>query len=287
MVQYQSLSLLNTRSYKDRWTPSGFAFPSPTSFASEHEFEQFELAIAPSLVNGGGTEVPITPPIFRTLLQREQLKMIPREIAFSNVCTLPNNMNYDPDKPRDMYVCLGQNAEFVEVADWAETGYHPVGNDGDGYSVSRSGQINFPRTYYVAKDGIVISCSREYVNKKIAKKTLQEGTGDIIGVRSVPYGVIRKDTKHTFLRRTYKILKCNNESQKSGKRTVRFFDEKANDTSIWMGVGVVVLGTFVGDRPDGGKFIVQHDGERWDDSLESIRWIPYDENYLRENIDPK
>mmetsp|Transcript_26073 Transcript_26073/g.26505 ORF Transcript_26073/g.26505 Transcript_26073/m.26505 type:complete len:136 (+) Transcript_26073:746-1153(+) len=51
-----------------------------------------------------------------------------------------------------------------------------------------------------------------------------------------------------------------------------------------MGLASVVLTTLVGPRPEG--FIAQHDGVRWDNSIDNLRWIPSNENHLMENLDP-
>ena len=46
-----------------------------------------------------------------------------------------------------------------------------------------------------------------------------------------------------------------------------------------------MLATFVSPRPEG--HIVQHDGEKLDNSLGNIRWLLRRENNLKENLDPK
>lgn len=50
-------------------------------------------------------------------------------------------------------------------------------------------------------------------------------------------------------------------------------------------LGAVILTSFVGPRPKG--CVVQHDDETWNNAIECIRWLPKNENYLKDNMDPR
>jgi hypothetical protein len=50
-------------------------------------------------------------------------------------------------------------------------------------------------------------------------------------------------------------------------------------------LGSIVLTTFRGPRPKG--YVVQHDDEKWNNAIVFLRWIPYAENYWKENLDPQ
>jgi hypothetical protein len=209
--RYQSRTLLNT--------PWGHKNPAnahllveldiPTAVASNEEYEVFQRSASPTGSNGENIEIAITPPIFCKMQQKGLVKMVPHEIEYLSMCKDKRNADYDSNKPRENYVRVGTNPNFVTLEDsddYLSHGYHTLGPNGDGYRVFKK-QVYFPVNYYSQADGCMISCKREMMsNKGLVKSYIDNGTGDIIGHRSV-----KKSSgayKHSWMVRTYKVLEC-------------------------------------------------------------------------------
>lgn len=193
----------------------------------------------------------------------------------------------DGDKPLKDCVRFAMNPNFVAIPDDFEfgSGYHCLDDKkGDGYKITPQGQIFFPMVYYMSIDGFSISCTREYVSPGVAKQHLLAGTADILGRRVTVFGVKRRKREYRYFIRRYSVKSCKSNLQ-HGRRAFKGHNYKMENESRLLDLGAVVLTTFVGPRPKG--FIVQHDGVVWDNALESLRWIPRRENYLKENCKPE
>jgi hypothetical protein len=189
--RYQSLTLLNT--------PYGHKNPAnaqllveldvPTAVASNEEYETFQRSASPTGSNGEHIEIAITPPIFRKMQQKGLVKMVPHEIEYLSMCKDKRNADYDSNKPRENYIRVGTNPNFVTLEDsddYLLNGYHALGPNGDDYRVSKMKQVFFPVNYYSQLDGYMISCKRAMVsNKGLVKSHIYNGTGDILGRRSI------------------------------------------------------------------------------------------------------
>jgi hypothetical protein len=240
----------------------------------QEEFDNFNLQLSATTAEGGSMKkdgVEMTPPLFRFMQQKGDICKVPYEAAFS--------AQYG-DKPRDKCKRFAQNPNFVSIPeDKLDPGYHKIDDQGDGYRVT-NGNILFPRVYYVTTGGSVISCARTYVSLKFAKQHLLAGTADILGRRLV--GGTKK--RHRYLIRTYTIASTKPHCR-TKRRTFYGCDCKMEGRQATIDLGSIVLTSFCGPRLKG--HVVQHDDECWNNAIEFLRWIPYRENYLKENLDPQ
>ncbi len=259
----------------------GVEIANPNHVATQKEFDDFNLKI--SQAKGQSmNEVPLTPPLFRFMEQKGLVGKVPFDAKFLAQDTRQGF------KTREECHRFAQNPNFV-VMDELTPGYHAIvgkhegdGYEGDGYRVSAKGKIYFPVVYYVTTSGAQIICTRMYVTPKLARKHLQAGTADILGRRA------KKEKREKFLYRyfirTYTVASCKPD-QVNNRSTFSAADYKMEGRATRIGLGGIVLTTFVGPRPEG--HIVQHDDECYNNALECIRWIPFNENYLKENLDPE
>lgn len=251
---------------------------NPTNVATHEEFEAFNVNISASNVDGSSMTTELSPPLFRYLQQKGMIKMVPHDVEF---------LAQDGAKPRDRCVRLATNPNFVSVPDDFEYGfgYHRLDDKGDGYKVSKQGQLSFPTVYYICVEGFAISCNRGYVDPSTAEKHLRNGTADILGRRCI-LRPIEGGTKkvYRYFIRTYQVQSSKKSAQNQYRPFTASHCEMTTDRYS-TDLAQVVLTTLVCPRPRG--FIPQHDAEKWDNSLEELRWIPRRENYLKENIDPQ
>jgi hypothetical protein len=284
MLQYQPSSLLQTRFGNNNGNKKGtkaqkianssrggVEIAIPTNVATHEEFEAFNVDISTSNVDGSSLTTGLSPPLFRYMQQKGMIKMVPHDVEF---------LAQYGAKPRDRCVRVATNPNFVSMPD-CDYGYHRLGDKGDGYKVSKQGQISFPTVYYICVEGFAISCNRAYVTPKFAKTHLQNGTADILGRRWVIKGG-RKEYRYFI--RSYHV-----QSSKTSLQTqYRSFNASHYDMSkslLSTELAQVVLTTLECPRPRG--FIPQHDSESWDNSIEVLRWIPRRENNQKENLDPQ
>jgi hypothetical protein len=73
---------------------------------------------------------------------------------------------------------------------------------GDGYQLSKMGEINFPVVYYTSTRGFSLGCHQEYLNHKFSEVHLHNGTGDIIGRQTILWLAIN-GYRIVYLVRTY------------------------------------------------------------------------------------
>ena len=176
MSQYQQFNVLSTTrggGENLEGTPVG----NPTNVASAIEFNNFvyELVQFPRTQQ----EVSITPPLFRSMLERNQLKKCPREVIYE---TRDQTLAaFNPNKPRNEYVRLGQNTGFVSID-----------GTGDGYTFDPNGVLRYPSVYFAHIGGFLIVCHRHWKrNKKTPKEFIMAGTGDVLARRTTVK--LRKD----------------------------------------------------------------------------------------------
>jgi hypothetical protein len=154
--------------------------------------------------------------------------------------------------------------------------YYPVDNEGNGYHIGTDGKIIYPVVYIASTRGCIFSCHRKWVYLKTAKRHLEAGSADILGRRTVPGGdlyLIR--TFHTIFHTVKKVKR-------------RYFTGRSytvDGSSLPICLGAIILTTFKGARPRG--CIINHKANSWDNSLDNIEWMPYADNYLKENHDPQ
>ena len=280
MPQYQPEYLLKTKGNVRLTKRRGGVriAETPTNVAKPEELDEFNLKIS-SVVKQGGSfkndEVKMDPPLFRLMKQKGLVRKVPFEAE---------HWAQWGDKPRDECKRFAQNDDFVSIPDNPSKGYHEIGDQGDGYKIMPDGNVRFPCVYYVTNGGCAISCQREYVLPKNAKQHLLAGTADILGRRALT-NRSRKSTEYRYSIRTYKLLSCKPCKTKKRRKFQGSDCQMDGISGAGLDLGAVVLVSFIGPRPDG--HVVQHDGETWNCALEFLRWIPYADNYLKENVDPK
>lgn len=283
MPQYQQLSLLQTnfgnkrnKTQKVNSSLGGTPLDDPKSVATQEEYDDFNLRISTLVTDGESMATPLDPPIFRFMQQKGDIAKVPHEAHF---------LAQDGSKGRGQCFRFAQNADFVSIPDDYEfgSGYHAIDDQGDGYKISNSGEIQFPVVYYVHKGGFVISCQRFYRKPKAAKGHVVAGTADILGRRTSKKRCRGGSNEYRYFVRTYQIH-GSGKHVISQRRSFYGANHAMDGSNIDIELGAIMLTSFVGPRPKG--FIVQHDDECWNNALECIRWIPRRENYIKENLDP-
>ena len=282
-MSYQSLSLLKFSRKNYDYCPLGVEIANPRNVATEEEFQKFNSIISKANVIGNGFECKITPPVFRYLLGHG-LKKVPREIEWMCAYRDTINIDYDPNKPREQYLRVGQNTEFFPLDGTKTKGLHGTAGD-KSYVIDARGSIHYPVVYYTHPDGFTVYC-RMYWQKSGGggvKDHILNGTADILARRSV--AKTNGGYNHSYLVRRYNISKANPDTDcQNGKRRISICNEDCSHSGKIFSQGAVILATHVSPRPE--KHILQHDGERWEESLDLIRWLPRNENNLKENCDP-
>jgi hypothetical protein len=284
---YQRASLLQTNS---PWINKGVGFSSiqgtaidnPTNLAQEIDLHEFaKIVCSAKNPNKVSMATTIPPPLVRLMQRIGDLKMVPHELVWDS-----QEKKEEGGKDRDGdYVKFATNPDFVAMKS-LKKGYHALpGLAGDGYRISCRGRIHFPVVYYVWKGGYVIACYRHYMNHTRAKEYLDNGTGDILGRRTINSASKSKIRYRYFVRR-YKVLDL--FITKSQRRKFHGSDYRMiNGVSMALDQGSAILTPFVGPRPEG--YIVQHNHETWNNSLtsKSIEWMTASDNNRCENQKPK
>jgi hypothetical protein len=243
----------------------GTFLADPANVASEEEHAQFVNAMG----NGENLgDIAITPPLVRYRKQQGLLKKCPPELVYETLDR--TNVNFNENRPRDQYVRIGQNLNFV-----------PIDGSMDGYSIDPRGQINHPVNYYADQDGFVISGRMIWCKLPMAKKLMEAGMADVLARRIYKNGRVYM---RIFLMRKYKIFNAK-ISNREGRRYVDMHDESASSLGHTLPVAYAILGTFMGPRPL--NYIAQHDSARSDNALNVVRWLYRPLNNSTPFMDPK
>jgi hypothetical protein len=208
MPQYQSIGLLKTKiggggrwdkSWKVHSSLGGVPLDYPKSVAAQEEqHDAFNDHISIPANDGESMATALTPPLFRLMQQKGDIAKVPYHAEF---------MAQYGSKARDKCHRFAQNPLFVSIPDDYEvgSGYHAIDDQGDGYKISKSGEISFPVVYYAHKGGFVIACHRAYRRPKISKEHILAGTADILGRRTMKKKCKGGNNKYRYFIRTYQI----------------------------------------------------------------------------------
>jgi hypothetical protein len=281
-TNYQRGDLLNTHIPEDR---KGISFSSlegseidnPTNVAEEIEFQEFVKGVSSAdNPNEQSMERMIPPPVFRLMLQKGDVKMIPHDFAQLS------SWDRKEGKSEDDYVRFATNPNFVQMESM-ETGYHPLpGLAGDGYKISSIGQITLPMVYYAWTGGFAISCTREWTFPGRAQNFLDTGTGDILGRRTI---FAKNGTKiYRYFMRTYTIM--DNFGKHNQRRSFAGAHYKMEPgLNVLRSLAATMLTAFEGERPK--NYIAQHHAETWNNDPDKLDWFTISDNNKKENQKPK
>ncbi len=255
-------------------TRGGKFLDDPKYVAPEDEFKKVELVVSTKGGDEGNMSTVLTPAVFRFMQSKGWIRKLPHEIEF---------LSKFHEKERGECFKVATNPNFVQLPEDFKYGsqYSALEQEGDGYRVSNQGKVQFPVVYFVSSNGWAIACTREYLRPLKAKVHLENGTADILGMRTIE--LPDKNLRAVYFIRRYTVLSCSTD--RHGYRVVGFRHYNMSRHKHMLPLAHAVLTAFVGRRPKG--CIAQHDGERYDNSIENLRWIPLRENNLKENIDPQ
>jgi hypothetical protein len=303
-MNYQSLDLIRSP-YTSR-TPFPRSFSTrggvrcedenPTNFAGDDEWNDFGSRWKSS--DMAAPHLPISPPMFRRMMLTDELKMMPHEAPWHTQRwsekvdeTDESQITYYKKRRPENCHKFATNPNFVVVPDdYPVSGIvqHYKLNDedgvyrGNGYKVGKFGEIRFPKVYYASTRGFGIGCTRQYMTIAKARVHLRNGTGDILGRRTVPYD--QEFYRIVYLVRTYHM-------QFSFDKELRRRNFAGSDCILGISLPAVrsmasyCLTAFTGPRPPGK--IAHHKGESWDNDGNKLAWITISENNMKVNQDPQ
>jgi hypothetical protein len=300
-MNYQPFDLLKKRYFVGGQPPVSYSSrggvrcesDDPTNLAGDEEWNDFRIGWKSSDMTA--TIMLIRPPMFRRMMMTNELKMVPHEAFYqSQAWTKDKTTNtYYKKKPPDECHKFATNPNFVgipddfPVTDTAQ--YYELKDEdgvyrGDGYQVSKKGHIFFPTVYYASTRGFTMGCHREYLTPETATAHLLNGTGDILGRRTI-YREKRQCIfcEYRYLVRTYNITFSFDSDDY--RRYFTGSDCNMESGACNAALSVIILTALEGPRPKG--CIAHHEGESWDNDRKKLAWITVGENHMKVNLDPE
>ncbi|GAX25295.1 hypothetical protein FisN_5Lh380 [Fistulifera solaris] len=291
----------------------GIKFEREFEEASDEVFEDWRSEM--EVCNEEGRPFPpfVLASVVRRLLNRtengtakvgERAKIISREVQFE----LLNQYNFYKDhaKERAELHRVAQNMEFRELHDDDSINFGDIRKlvfnlekfivvdekaifEVD-YAISVNGQgfeyYVFPVVYLICDIGCVISVHCRYLSKDIAIRKLLDGDTEIVGIRYVMKYPDREysDFIELYKVRTFKVCKSTPARGSGGYYRYASLRSEQIGWSCRYAIAHLNLTAYGGPRPAG--HICQHDSHRWNNDIRVLRWIPWEDNYRAENLDP-
>jgi hypothetical protein len=300
-MNYQPEELLKKRYFVSSLPPVGGVrceSDEPTNFAGEDEWSEFETGWQSSDMYA--TTMPIRPPLFRFMMLMDELKMLPHEAIYHAQRWTKEKgdtgdstvSRYYKERRPEQCPKLATNPNFVSIPDnhvvrGTEQHYDVTDDDGvfrgDSYKVGKDGRIHFPGVFYASTRGFIIKCERQYMRRKKAEVHLLNGTGDILGTRTV----LSKDESYNeilFLVRTYHTTFsfCTKYRRRNFAGSSYHL---GNEDTAKASVASMILTAHTGSRPPG--HVAHHIGESWCNEWKNLGWVTVSENNMKKNQDPQ